>query len=159
MIITRNGEDFSEINPLITGQAPDFSLKDQHGNAVTLSKLPSPIIMCVFLNINTSVCSVQTRRFNQEAAAHKEITFLSISNNTPEEQANWCAAEGVDMTIVSDAKNEFGQFYGLVMAEANLLARSVFVIKDGQIIYAEILPEMTDEPNYEKALQVADAAI
>jgi hypothetical protein len=48
MIITRNGEDFSEINPLITGQAPDFSLKDQHGNAVTLSKLPSPIIMSVF---------------------------------------------------------------------------------------------------------------
>ena len=159
MIITRNGEDFSEINPLITGQAPDFSLKDQHGNAVTLSKLPSPIIMSVFPNINTSVCSVQTRRFNQEAAAHKEITFLSISNNTPEEQANWCAAEGVDMTIVSDAKNEFGQLYGLVMAEANLLARSVFVIKDGQIIYAEILPEMTDEPKYEKALQVADAAI
>ena len=159
MIITKNGEDFSEINPLITGQAPDFSLKDQHGNAVTLSKLPSPIIMSVFPNINTSVCSVQTRRFNQEAAAHKEITFLSISNNTPEEQANWCAAEGVDMTIVSDAKNEFGQLYGLVMAEANLLARSVFVIKDGQIIYAEILPEMTDEPNYEKALQVADAAI
>ena len=159
MIITRNGEDFSEINPLITGQAPDFSLKDQHGNAVTLSKFPSPIIMSVFPNINTSVCSVQTRRFNQEAAAHKEITFLSISNNTPEEQANWCAAEGVDMTIVSDAKNEFGQLYGLVMAEANLLARSVFVIKDGQIIYAEILPEMTDEPNYEKALQVADAAI
>ena len=159
MIMTRNGEDFSEINPLITGQAPDFSLKDQHGNAVTLSKLPSPIIMSVFPNINTSVCSVQTRRFNQEAAAHKEITFLSISNNTPEEQANWCAAEGVDMTIVSDAKNEFGQLYGLVMAEANLLARSVFVIKDGQIIYAEILPEMTDEPNYEKALQVADAAI
>lgn len=159
MIITRNGEDFSEINPLITGQAPDFSLKDQHGNAVTLSKLPSPIIMSVFPNINTSVCSVQTRRFNQEAAAHKEITFLSISNNIPEEQANWCAAEGVDMTIVSDAKNEFGQLYGLVMAEANLLARSVFVIKDGQIIYAEILPEMTDEPNYEKALQVADAAI
>ena len=159
MIITRNGEDFSEINPLITGQAPDFSLKDQHGNAVTLSKLPSPIIMSVFPNINTSVCSVQTRRFNQEAAAHKEITFLSISNNTPEEQANWCAAEGVDMTIVSDAKNEFGQLYGLVMAEANLLARSVFVIKDGQIIYAEILPEMTDEPNYEKALQVVDAAI
>ena len=159
MIMTRNGEDFSEINPLITGQAPDFSLKDQHGNAVTLSKLPSPIIMSVFPNINTSVCSVQTRRFNQEAAAHKEITFLSISNNTPEEQANWCAAEGVDMTIVSDAKNEFGKLYGLVMAEANLLARSVFVIKDGQIIYAEILPEMTDEPNYEKALQVADAAI
>ena len=159
MIITRNGEDFSEINPLITGQAPDFSLKDQHGNAVTLSKLPSPIIMSVFPNINTSVCSVQTRRFNQEAAAHKEITFLSISNNTPEEQANWCAAEGVDMTIVSDAKNEFGQLYGLVMVEANFLARSVFVIKDGQIIYAEILPEMTDEPNYEKAFQVADAAI
>ena len=128
MIITRNGEDFTEINPLTTGQAPDFSLKDQHNNVVSLSELPSPIIISVFPNINTSVCSVQTRRFNQEAAAHKEIAFLSISNNTPEEQANWCAAEGVEMTILSDANNEFGKLYGIVMAEANLLARSVFVI-------------------------------
>lgn len=159
MIITRNGEDFTEINPLTTGQAPDFSLKDQHNNVVSLSELPSPIIISVFPNINTSVCSVQTRRFNQEAAAHKEIAFLSISNNTPEEQANWCAAEDVEMTILSDANNEFGKLYGIVMAEANLLARSVFVIKDGQIIYTEILSEMTDEPNYDKALQVADAAI
>ena len=63
------------------------------------------------------------------------------------------------MTILSDANNEFGKLYGIVMAEANLLARSVFVIKDGQIIYTEILSEMTDEPNYDKALQVADAAI
>ncbi|GAX47773.1 thiol peroxidase [Pseudolactococcus reticulitermitis] len=159
MKITRFGDLFTEITPLTTGSAPDFSLKDQHDTIVTLSKLPSPIIISVFPDINTSVCSLQTRRFNQEAAAHKAITFLSISNNTAEEQANWCAAEGVDMTILSDVKNEFGKRYGLVMTEANLLARSVFVIKDGQIIYAEILSEMTEEPNYDKALQVAEAAI
>ncbi|GAB2023208.1 peroxiredoxin [Pseudolactococcus yaeyamensis] len=159
MIITRNGETFSEIIPLTIGQAPDFSLKDQHDNIVTLSKLASPIIVSVFPDINTSVCSVQTRRFNQEAAAHKDIAFLSISNNTQEEQANWCAAEGVEMTILSDVQNEFGQLYGIVMTEVNLLARSVFVIKGEQIIYAEILAEITDEPDYEKALQVVGAAI
>lgn len=155
MIITRHGEAIDEITPLTSGQAPDFSLTDQHGKTVSLSDLSSPIIISVFPNINTSVCSTQTRRFNQEAAAHEEIAFLSISNNTAEEQANWCAAEGVEMTILSDVDKTFGQLYGLVMKNADVLARSVFVVKDGQIIYAEVLGEMTDEPNYDQALAVA----
>lgn len=158
MIITRHGEAIDEVTPLTNGQAPDFTLTDQDGKTVTLSDLASPIIISVFPNINTSVCSTQTRRFNQEAAAHKDIAFLSISNNTRDEQANWCAAEGVDMTILSDVDKTFGQLYGLVMPNADVLARSVFVIKDGQISHAEILGEMTDEPNYDKALAAATAA-
>ena len=63
------------------------------------------------------------------------------------------------MTILSDEKNTFGELYGLVLPEANLLARSVFVIKDGQIIYSEILSEMSNEPNYDKALEVANSVI
>jgi thiol peroxidase len=158
MKITRLGQAFDEIQPIREGQAPDFTLRDQNQAEVTLSKLASPIIISVFPDINTSVCSLQTRRFNAEAAAHQDISFLSISNNTREEQANWCAAEGVDMTILSDANNEFGERYGLLMPKANLLARSVFVIKNGQIVYSEILAEITDEPNYEQALKVASVS-
>ncbi|MCJ1994752.1 peroxiredoxin [Lactococcus piscium] len=159
MIITRHGDVFAEINPLTTGQAPDFTLTDLNQNPVTLSKLTDPIIISVFPDINTSVCALQTKHFNVAAAANQAISFLSISNNTAKEQANWCAAEGVDMTILSDEKNVFGELYGLVLTEANLLARSVYVIKDGQIIYSEILSEMTNEPNYDKALEVANSAI
>ncbi|GFH40965.1 thiol peroxidase [Lactococcus insecticola] len=155
MIITRHNEVFDEITPITEGQAPDFTLTDQNQVAVTLSELSDPIIISVFPDINTRVCSLQTRRFNAEAAANADISFLSISNNTLDEQANWCAAEGVDMTVLSDEKNEFGKLYGLVMTQSNLLARSVYVIKNGQIIYSEILDEMTDEPNYDRALKIA----
>ncbi|GFH43132.1 2-Cys peroxiredoxin [Lactococcus hodotermopsidis] len=155
MIITRHNDIFDDITPLTAGQAPDFTLLDQNKTEVTLSKLPDPIIISVFPDINTRVCSLQTRRFNAEAAQNKAISFLSISNNTHEEQANWCAAEGVDMTVLSDNDNVFGKAYGLVMTQANLLARSVYVVKNGQIVYSEILTEMTDEPNYEEALKVA----
>ena len=159
MIITRHGDVFAEINPLTTGQAPDFTLTDLNQNPVMLSKLTDPIIISVFPDINTSVCALQTKHFNIAAAANQAISFLSISNNTAKEQVNWCAAEGVDMTILSDEKNTFGELYGLVLPEANLLARSVFVIKDGQIIYSEILSEMSNEPNYDKALEVANSVI
>ena len=63
------------------------------------------------------------------------------------------------MTILSDAKNEFGDLYGLFLPKAKLLARSVYVIKSGEIIYSEILSEITQEPDYDKALAVANAAI
>lgn len=159
MIITRHGEVFDEINPLTTGAAPDFQLTDLANHTMKLSELADPIIISIFPDINTSVCALQTKHFNVAAAENKAISFLSISNNTPEEQATWCAAEGVDMTILSDAKNEFGDLYGLFLPKAKLLARSVYVIKSGEIIYSEILSEITQEPDYDKALAVANAAI
>lgn len=80
---------------------------------------------------------------------------MSISNNTADEQKNWCAAEGVEMTILAD-DGTFGQAYGIVLNDGPLkgrLARSVFVVKGGQIVYSEILAELSDEPNYKKALE------
>lgn len=152
--IKLQGEKIASISPKTSGAATDFTLSDLAGNQVQLSKLTKPVLISVFPDINTSVCSLQTKHFNAEAAKHSEIDFLSISNNTAEEQKNWCAAEGVDMTILSD-RGDFGKSYGLVLEEgpiAGRLARSVFVVKNGEIVYSEILEEITDEPNYEKAL-------
>ncbi|MFC4653330.1 peroxiredoxin [Lactococcus nasutitermitis] len=149
-----NGEKVATINPVTQGKAPDFTLPDLSGSSVTLSKLTKPVLLSIFPDINTSTCSLQTKHFNLEASEHQDIDFLSISNNTADEQRNWCAAEDIDMTILSD-NGDFAKAYGLLINEGPLtgrLARSVFVIKNGEIIYSEIVNEITAEPNYSKAL-------
>ncbi|GBG96097.1 thiol peroxidase [Lactococcus termiticola] len=155
--IKLQGEALAEIEPVTSGPAPDFELKDINGKPVKASSLTKPLIISVFPDINTSVCSLQTKQFNKAAASHQELDFLSISTNTPEEQKNWCAAEDVDMTILSDT-GAFGEAYGLLLKSGALegrLARSVFVVKAGEIVYAEVLEEITDEPDYEAALEAA----
>ncbi|OFI48274.1 2-Cys peroxiredoxin [Floricoccus tropicus] len=157
-VITRNGEEVARIEPIMEGKAPNFSLEDQKGNTITLSELDKPIVLSIFPDINTRVCALQTRHFNEEAAKNPEIEFLSISNNTSDEQKNWCAAEGVDMEVLSDETNTFGQEYGLLM-QTGKLARSVYLIKDGEIVYVEVVDEMTDEPNYSLLFDAIDKII
>jgi thiol peroxidase len=152
--ITLHGEKIAAIHPVTTGTAPDFTLTDLSNQPISLSKLEKPVLISVFPDINTAICSLQTKRFNLEASKHDEIEFLSISNNTADEQQNWCAAEGVEMTILSDT-GVFGEAYGLVLNGGPLsgrLARSIFVVKNGKIVYSEIVSELTHEPNYEAAL-------
>lgn len=149
------GKKIATIDPKTSGSAPDFTLTDLKGNKITLSALTKPVLISVFPDINTPTCSLQTKRFNKEAAKHKEIEFLSLSNNTRAEQENWCAAEGVDMTILSD-DGSFGRAYGLILDGGPLpgrLARSIFVIKNGEIVYSQIVSEMSTEPDYEAALE------
>jgi len=158
-VLTLNHETVDTIDPITKGAAPDFTLTDIKGRPVTLSRLDKPALISVFPDINTSVCSLQTKYFNEEAARRDDIHFLSISNNTAEELSNWCAAEGVDMMVFPD-DGTFGNSYRLRMFGGPLpgrLARSVYVVKDGQIHYAEIVPEISDEPNYQAALAAAEA--
>jgi thiol peroxidase len=156
MNITRHGEIVAEINPIEVGKnAPDFTLTDLSGKEITLSKLTKPVLISTFPDIDTRVCSLQTKRFNVEAAKHEEIEFLSISNNTKEEQRNWCAAEGVDMTILSD-DGSFADAYGIFLTPTQRLARSIFAIKDGKVVYRELVAELTQEPDYNRALEAAE---
>ena len=152
--ISLHGEKVACINPVTTGTAPDFILTDLEGKSITLSSLTKPVLISIFPDINTSICALQTKRFNVEAANHTGIDFLSISNNTADEQRSWCAAEGVDMTILAD-DGSFGEAYGLALDGGPLagrLARAIYVVKDGQITYSEVLAELSHEPNYEAAL-------
>ncbi|MDR2834003.1 MAG: thiol peroxidase [Streptococcaceae bacterium] len=159
MDITLKGEIVASITPRLEGSAPDFTLLNQHEEKIKLFSCQKPVILSIFPDINTSVCSLQTRRFNQEAANHKEIDFLSISTNTIEEQRNWCAAEGVDMNILSDEDGDFGKKYGLLITEGPLkgkMARAVFVVKYGEIVYAQVLSEVAQEPDYEVVLKAVN---
>ena len=156
MQITKRGEAFSLVKePLKVGnQAVDFELKDLKDKVFHLTQLlDKPLIISVVPDINTSVCSVQTRKFNEMMANFEEANFVTVSNNTKEQQASWCAAEGLNLVMLHDPENTFGQAYGVLIPELNVYARSVFVIdSDGKIIYEEIVPEMTHEPDYQKAI-------
>lgn len=147
--------------PLSVGEKfPDFMVLDKNNNEVSLRNLlDKPLLISVVPNINTRVCSIQTKHFNTEVDAHSEINFVTISTNTPEEQSNWCAAEDVkNMQMLSDIDHDFGKKSNIWIKDLNILARSVWVVdKNGEIIYSEIMPVQTDEPDYNKVLdQVND---
>lgn len=144
------------VQPKVGDKAPDFSLVNLKKQIIHLSDLTDkPVLISVVPDIDTRVCALQTKRFNQEAGNIKGVHFLTISNNTAEEQANWCAAEGVDMELLHDSDLSFAKAYGLYIPSVKHLARSIFVVdKNGVIVYEEIVPEMAQEPDYAKALDV-----
>lgn len=143
-------------------QAPDFTVLNNDLEPVSLHDYDGKIrILSVVPSIDTSVCSAQTRRFNEEAGGLPNTVVLTISVDLPFAQKNWCAASGLDHVItLSDHKDlSFGKAYGVVMEELRLLARSVFVVNAaGEIVYAEYVSEGTNHPDYEKAIEAAKKA-
>lgn len=156
-----NPVELEGVQPIKGDKAPNFSLLDLNDTLVELSaSINNPLIISVVPDIDTSVCALQTKRFNQEAATETGINFVTISNNTKEEQSNWCAAEGVEMTMLRDADLEFAKNYGLLIPAIDRLARAIFVVDtEGTIVYEEIVPEVSQEPDYAKALEAAKALI
>lgn len=142
--------------PEIGEKFPEFSVINKDGETVSLRDLitDKPLLISVVPNINTRVCSIQTKRFNTEIDGHNDITFVTISTNTPEEQSEWCAAEGVkNMQMLSDKNHEFGKIASLYIPVLKIDLRSVWVVNtDGVITYREVLKNQSDEPNYAMVL-------
>ena len=157
MKITRLGKEFATLTavPEVGDQLPEFTVKNSNGQTVQLSDLlTKTLLISVVPDINTSVCSLQTKKFNEEVDQYGDINFVTISTNTPSQQSQWCAAQNVKkMQLLSDQEQNFGKATHLLMGDSGLLARSVWVINSqGQIIYREIVGEMTNEPNYNQVL-------
>lgn len=139
--------------PAFTALANDLSpksLAEYAGKTVILVSVPS---------LDTPVCDMETRRFNQEAASLSEdIVILTISMDLPFAQARWCGAAGVDkVKTLSDHRDaSFGQAYGLLIKELRLLARAVLVVdKTGRLAYMELVKEIASEPDYAAAIAAA----
>lgn len=147
--------------PQVGEKAPDFSLPDLQDKTYTLTDFAGkPTILSVIPDIDTSVCALQTKRFNVAASQLTAVNFATISNNTKEQQAAWCGQEGVDMLMLHDPEGIFGESYHLMIPDFGHFARSIFVLdQEGVIRYQEIVPEIAEEPNYEKALAEAQALI
>lgn len=137
-------------------QAPDFTVVDNSLQGVSLSQYDGKKKMInVVPSLDTGVCDQQTRKFNEEAST-EDGYVLTISVDLPFAQQRWCASTGLDNVItLSDHQNHsFGENYGLIMEGLQLLARSVFVLdENNKVVYKEIVPEGTDFPNFEAALE------
>jgi thiol peroxidase len=126
-----------------------FSLEEFKGKVVVISVVPS---------VDTSVCELQTIRFNTEAYEHGNINVITISADLPFALGKFCANKGIDTAItLSDHKDlDFGMKYGFVLEELRLLARGIVVIdKDGIVKHVEYVQEVTNHPNYDKAIDIA----
>ena len=125
----------------------EWSSEENQGQVVVYSVAPS---------LDTSVCALQAKKFNKEAAALDGVNVVTITEDLPFAQARFCSNEDIENTImISDYKDrEFGEKYGFLIDENKLLARGVVVVdKDGKVAYVEYVPEVTDEVNFDKALE------
>ena len=148
-------------NDLAVGsKAPEFTLHYADAGIKTLTLgdlMGKPTIISIVPSLDTAVCAVQTKRFNQELGAMADkINAVTVSRDLPFAQARFCGAEDIkSMRTASDYQTHaFGNDYGMTIEELKLLTRAVLVLDaEGKIVYKEIVPEVTSEPDYAKALE------
>jgi thiol peroxidase len=140
-------------------KAPDFEVVDKTMSVVDLVKTSGDVrIFSVVPSLDTPVCDMQTKRFNEEAAKLPGIKMYTVSMDLPFAQARWCGAFGVDnVTMLSDHRNgSFGANYGTLIKEWRIESRAIFVVdRDNTIRHVEYVKEVADHPDYEAALQTA----
>ena len=137
--------------------APDFAALANDLSEVRLSSFRGKVcVLTTVPSLDTPVCNLQVRRFNAEAAGlGEDVVILAVSMDLPFAQARWCgAADVASVQTLSDHRDAAaGKAYGVLIPELRLLARSVFVVdREGKIAHTQIVPELTDEPDYEAAL-------
>ena len=145
-------------------QAPDFVALDTDLNPVALDSFRGKVcIVSSVPSLDTPVCDMETRRFNDEAGRRGDnVVVLTISMDLPFAQKRWCGAAGVDkvQTLSDHREASFGQAYGVLIKELRLLARAVFVIdQQGIIRYLELVEEIANEPNYESVLRAVEELV
>ncbi len=140
--------------------APDFKLHYfQDGlKTITLADLKGkPAVISVVPSLDTGVCQIQTKRFNEELdSLGDKVHALTVSLDLPFAMNRFCGAENIkNMRPASDYQDRsFGYNWGMLIEELKLLARGVFVLdKDGAVVYAETCKEVTQEPNYAAAME------
>ena len=136
--------------------APDFTVVSNDLNPVSLNDTKGKRIFLTVPSLDTPVCDTEVRRFNEEASKLDNVTIYTVSMDLPFAQARWCGAAGINNVVtVSDYKDkEFSKNYGAYINELGLSTRAVFVVdENNKVTYVEYLNEITEEPNYDKALE------
>jgi len=139
--------------------APDFDLtffKDGMQHVRKADLLGKPTIISVVPSLDTPVCQVQTRTFNQRLAAlGGKVNALTVSLDLPFAMNRFCGAESITaLRTGSDYMNrDFGKAWGVLIDELKILARAVFVLdSQGVVRYAQVVKEVAQEPDYDAAL-------
>jgi thiol peroxidase len=121
-------------------------------------------LVIVVPSLDTPVCAMETTKFNNQAAGIDGLEVTVVSMDLPFAAKRFCSTEGIEnLTVASDFRNkDFGKAYGMLIADgplAGVLARAIYVIdKDGNVAYKQLVPEITEEPNYDEALEAAKKA-
>ena len=159
--ITLQGNPINTIGnlPEVGTVAPEFTMVKNDLSVGSLSDYKGKkVVLNIFPSLDTGTCAASVRRFNQEASNMENTVVLCISKDLPFAQARFCGAEGLaDVHNYSDFRTgEFGKSYGVEIADgplAGLESRAVVVVnEDGKVVYTQQVPEIVDEPDYDKAL-------
>jgi thiol peroxidase len=140
---------------LTKGDLSDVSLADFAGKKKILNIVPS---------LDTGTCAASARRFNEEVKKAGNTVVLTVSNDLPYAQSRFCEANSIDsvVTLSQLRDREFGAAYGVTIIDgpmAGLLARSVVVLDENNtVIYTQLVPEISTEPDYDSALKAVGVA-
>ncbi len=150
----------TQVNP--GEEAPNFKVVNENFSEVTLDSFDKKIVLIsVVPSLDTGVCALQTKRFNEEVANLSDsIVMLTISNDLPFAQKRFCKIENVNkIKVLSDSVwDDFGHKYGLLIKDMGLLTRAIFIIDEqGKIAYKELVENLSKHPNYEMALATLKA--
>ena len=147
--------------PKIGSQAPDFLLTKTDLSDITLKDVAGKrVVLNIFPSVDTSVCAMSVRRFNAEISKVDNAVVLCISRDLPFAHARFCGAEGLDNVVsASELRNlDFGKNYGMRIVDgplAGLLARAVVILDvKGKVLYTQLVPEITEEPDYDAAMNI-----
>jgi thioredoxin-dependent peroxiredoxin len=151
--------------PEIGAIAPDFKAVKTDLSTMSLGDFKGKkIVLNIFPSLDTPVCATSVRRFNVEAAKLTDTVVLCLSRDLPFAQKRFCAAEGLDNVITGSEYRDssFSRAYGVSITDSpleGLFSRAIIVIDGkGKIIYTEQVPEIAQEPDYEKALAAVNQA-
>lgn len=144
----------------VGSKIPDLELLDNSLNAVKLSSYKGKVLIVTAVpSLDTPVCDVETRRFNQEAASlGPSMRVLTVSMDLPFAQKRWCGSAGIEwVQTLSDHRDaRFGTGFGVLIKELRLLARAIFVVdREGIVRYTQLVKEISQEPNYDAAIEAA----
>lgn len=157
MKITFNGDPITLVEKQVKvgDTAPDFLVVDNTLKDLTLADTNGKRIFVTVPSLDTSVCDMEVRKFNEEVSKLDDVTVYVISMDLPFAQVRWCGNAGVDrVKTVSDYKQKsFGKNYGALIEEFCFLTRAIFVVdENNKITYVEYCKDVINEPDYESAL-------
>jgi len=145
--------------PSVGNAAPDFTLTNGTLGDVSLADFPGKKkLLSIFPSVDTPVCALSTKKFNDHAREHDDTVMLMISADLPFAQGRFCGTEGLDnvhsLSMMRDKK--FAEDYGVLLTEgpmAGIMARAIVVLDEqNNVLHAELVNEIADEPDYEAAL-------
>jgi thiol peroxidase len=145
--------------PAVGSAAPDFHLVDKDLNDVKLATYKGKKkLLNIVPSLDTSVCATSTKKFNDYAKGRDDLVILTISADLPFAMGRFCKAEGIDNVIALSMmrSRNFAKDYGVLLQDgplAGITARAVVVVdEDNRVVYTELVPEIAQEPDYERAM-------